>query len=209
MKKIITILGALAVAGSPTIVLRNIAPHQTQKVQNVFTKTSNGLDNSITDTQDTDYNFNFKVTLSNSDYNGFSGFLDQIAFNLSDYNYHAWPVYLFQWLDDDDFHTGPFPGLNSHTKQGFFHDPMVWANRLENHMGHFGEWRDDKSDTAFYMATCWGQWGSFGQTVDNQWNADRAASKPLSGIIFNFGFTYSVYWHHYTTVAPSFQIIMA
>ncbi len=210
MKKMITVLGALAVAPSPTIVLKNIAPHQTQNLENVVAKISNPENNDITDILDTSYYFEFTVYLTSSDYNGFSGFLDQIVFKLSDYNYHAWPLYFFQWLDDNDFNTSSYlPNLNYHTQHGFFHNPIVWANRFENHMGHFGSWTDDKSDTAYNMSTCWGQWGTFGQNVDNQWNQDRAASKPLIGIKFNFGFRYSQHEFYYSTETPSFNIIMA
>ncbi len=206
MKKIITILGALTVASSPSIALKNIIPHKTQNLNNILPSKSNWEDNNISVGIDNRSEFKFSVHLTNGAYNGFSGFLDQISFSLSEYNYHAWPIYLFQWLDDDDF-DNIFPGLNDHTKHGFFHYPVVFSNRLEEHMGHFGSFFDDKSDTAFHMSTSWGQWGTFGQTVDNKWNADRAASKPLIGINFNFEFTYK--YDYYTTEAPSFQILMA
>ncbi len=194
-------------ASSPTIVLRNIAPHKTQNLHNVVTKKSNETTNQIIDTKQTRYNFNFIVTLTNSDYNGFSGFLDQISFSLSEYNYHAWPLYLFQWLDDDDFHSGPMPALHSHTKHGFFHWTFVFSQRFENDMGHFGDFYQDKSDTIYDMSINYGLWGTFGQNVDNQWNADRAASKPLIGITFHFGFTWAKDFG-YKTVAPSFNIMM-
>ncbi len=209
MKKIITILGALTVASTPTIFLKNINLHKTQNLGNVIKKTSNGINNAISAADHSRYWFKFTVTLSSSDYNGFSGFLDQILFKLSDYNYHAWPLYLFQWLDDDDFHSGPMPSLNNHTKLGFFHDPLPFSQRLETNMYHFGDFWDDKSDTAFKMSTCWGQWGTFGQTVDNQWNADRTAEKPLLGITFNFNFGYLGRTSGYQTGTPSFHIIMA
>ena len=207
MKKILTIFGALAVASSPALAL-NIAPHQTQKLKNVLKTTSNFEGNTITVFNDTKQNFKFSVFVTNSEDNGFSGFLDQISFSLSEYDYHAWPVYLFQWLDDNDFWSTPFPDLNGHTKHGFFNYPMVWANRLEEYMGHFGATFDDKSETAFKMASSWGLWGTFGQTVDNQWNQDRAASKPLTGVTFNFEFN----WNGddvYSTVTPTFEIHMS
>ncbi len=207
MKKIITIFGALAVASSPTIALRSIAPHKTQKLHYITKKTNDIVNNDISVLTAVRTEFKFTVTLSSSDYNGFSGFLDQISFKLSDYNYHAWPLYLFQWLDDDDYHSGPMPALNSHTKHGFFHDPVIWPQRLETCMSDYGFHYDDKSDTAFDMSTCWGQWGTFGQTVDNAWNAGRAASKPYVGIIFNFDFLYSKNWNLYSTVAPTYYII--
>ncbi len=209
MKKIITILGALTVASTPTIVLKNIAPHQTQNLLKAVTKKSNWEYNNISVSQATDYYFKFTAYLTNGSYNGFSGFLDQICFNLSDYNYHAWPLYFFQWLDDDDFHSGPMPGLNHHTMHGFWNRPLPYDQRLETYMGHFGSYTDDKSDTAYNMSTCWGQWGTFGQNVDNQWKADCAAKKPLVGVRFNFGFRYSQNQFYYWTETPSFNIIMA
>ena len=205
MKKIINIFWTLTVVLTHTIVLKNI---DFDKTQNLVIKKINGGPNGMWFTKDTSYKFDFSVYLTNSDYNGFSGFLDQMAFNLSDYNYHAWPIYLFQWLDDDDFHTGPFPELYCHTKQGFFHWPLPFTERFETNMGHFGSWTDDKSDTAFNMATCWGQWGTFGQNVDKQWNADRAASKPLIGVLFDFAFNYSES-SSYSTDPPDFDIIIA
>ncbi len=204
MKKMITVFGVLALAISPTTVLRNIVSNKKQNFVNVIKKTNNGVDNAISVNEVSRYQFKFSVTLSSSDYNGFTGFLDQIVFNLSDYNFHAWPIYLFQWLDDDDFHTGPFPELKQHTAHGFFNDPITWANRLENHMGHFGSWWKDKSDTAFDMASSWGQWGTFGQNIDNTYNNAVATHKAL-GIIFNFGFKWSQNLFH--TYQPSFSII--
>ncbi len=209
MKKIITILGALTVASTPTITFKNIAFHKTQNLDNVIKTASNGDYNFINVLVDTRYEFKFYAHLTNSDYNGFSGFLDQISFSLSDYDYHAWPLYLFQWLDDDDFHSGPMPGLNSHTKHGFWHRPLIYAQRLETVMGHFGSLWDDKSDTAFSMSSSYGLWGTFGQTVDNQWNADRAASKPLTGIELHFEFIYDEPVSKYGTYPPSFQILMS
>ncbi len=205
MKKIITIFGTLAMASSPTIALRNIVPHKTQNLHNIFTKTNSGIANSISVSKQTNYDFDFSVTLSNSDYNGFSGFLNQIVFKLSDYNYHAWPIYLFQWLDDNDFHSGPFPDLKQHTAQGFFNDPCIWAQRFETYMGYFGDWLQDKSDTAFHMATCWGTWGTFGQTVDEAWNT-AVADKTAAAIHFDFGFKYDPKYYDYTTIPPVFNI---
>ena len=206
MKKIITILGALTVASTPTIVLKNINPHKTQNLHNVITKTSNGISNAISVSTDSRTEFRFSITLGKNNYNGFSGFMNQITFKLSDYDYHAWPLYFFQWLDDNDFENAPFPNLNLHTKQGFFHDPFVWANRLENHMGHFGSPLDDKSDTAYNMSICWGQWGTFGQTVDNKWSADGALPQ-VTGIYFYFSFGFDEQHDIYTTNDPSFKLL--
>ncbi len=207
MKKILTMLGALAIASTPTIALKNIVLNKTQNLQNILTKSSyTAVTNSIELLDHTDYELSFVVRLSNSDYNGFSGFLDQISFKLSDLDYHAWPIYLLQWLDDDDF-DHPMPGLNSHTKHGFFHYPLVFSQRFETNMGHFGSWLDDKSSTAFKMASSYGLWGTFGQTVDNQWNTDRAHSVPLLGIQFTFGFMYDTIKDNYSSTTPIFRII--
>ncbi len=206
MKKIITIIGALNVASTPTIALKNIAPHQTLNLQNILKSPNSGIDNLICNVVATDHKLNFSVDLNISDYNGFSGFLDQISFNLSDDNWHAWPLYFFQWIDDDDFHSGPMPALNSHTKHGFFHDPMIWGHRLETYMGHFGLWTDDKSDVAYYMATSWGSWGDFAQNAENTYNKAVVAHTAL-GITFNFGFTYNSDTEDITTIPPSFNIV--
>ena len=208
MKKILNMLGVLTLASTPTIALKNIIPHQTPNLQNILTKSSYAtVNNSIELLDHTDYKLSFVVRLSNSDYNGFSGFLDQITFSLSEYDYHAWPIYLLQWLDDDDFDSPPMPMLTLHTKHGFYHYPLVWSNRFEEHMGHFGSWLDDKSYTAFKMASSYGLWGTFGQTVDNQWNTDRAHSVPLLGIQFTLGFMYDSIKHNYSTTTPIFRII--
>ncbi len=204
MKKIINIFAALTVMNAYHV-LKNIASDKTQNL--VINKTSNGGPNGMWFTKDTSDQFWFSVYLTNSDYNGFSGFLDQISFSLSDDNYHAWPLYFFQWLDDDDFHSGPMPALNSHTKHGFFHWPLPFTERFETNMGHFGSWTDDKSDTAYHMSINYGLWGTFGQNVDNQWNADRAASKALIGVQFDFAFDY--YGTTYETDPPDFDIIIA
>ena len=207
MKKMLTMIGVLAVASTPTIGLKNIVINKTQNLQNILTKSSyTAVTNSIELLDHTDYKLSFVVRLSNSDYNGFSGFLDQISFKLSDFDYHAWPIYLLQWLDDDDF-GHPMPGLNSHTKHGFFHYPFVFSQRFETNMGHFGSWLDDKSSTAFKMASSYGLWGTFGQTVDNQWNTDRAHSVPLLGIQFTLGFMYDTIKTSYSSTTPIFRII--
>ncbi len=198
--------GALTVASTPTIALQNLLPHKTLNLQNILSKTNDGFPNSISVSEDNYHQFYFFVTLSNSDYNGFSGFLDQIVFKLSDYNYHAWPLYFFQWLDDDDFHSGPMPALNSHTAHGFFHYPFAWSNRLEEHMGHFGCIWDDKSDTAYHMSINYGLWGTFGQNVDNQYKAAVAAHKAV-GIYLNFAFFFEGGYGPYYTYPPSFKIL--
>ncbi len=205
MTKIITILGALTVASTNTIAFRDIAPYQTKNLQSVLAKSNDDVPNYIFVAYNERWEFKFWVHLNNSDYNGFSGFLDQISFNLSDFNWHAWPIYLFQWLDDDDFYH-PMPGLNDHTKHGFFHWPFPYDIRLETFMAHFGAKSDDKSHTAFHMASSWGTWGSFGQNVDNQWNAAVAAHKAL-GITFHFDFEWYADYQGYVTIPPTFTII--
>ncbi len=210
MKKTLTVLSALAITASPAIAL-NATAHRTQNLQNILTKVSSKastvVDNHIVTDGVSNKDFGFTVYLSNSIYNGFSGFLDQIAFKLSDYNYHAWPLLFFQWLDDDDFNH-PMPGLNDHLKHGFFHWPIGFGDRLETLMSGFGSMWQDKSDTAYHMSTSYGEWGTFGQNVDNAWNA-AVAKQTVAGISLDFSFHYeepdgSGYWND----PPSFNLIL-
>ncbi len=211
MKKTITILGALALAASPALAL-NVAPYTTQNFQNILqptiAKSNVTVNNNIVVQSVSSYQFYFQAQLSNSNYNGFSGFLGQITFKLSDYNKHAWPVYFFQWLDDNDFQTAFFPELNHHTQQGFFHNPIVWANRLEKNMSHFGSCLDDKSQTAYNMIINSDPkyyLENFGSNVEKTYIEDAKTGK-VAGIDLNFGFTY--HRGHYSVVQPNFVIIM-
>ncbi len=192
MNKIFTVLGALTIASAPIISL-NVGANKTQKLTNTLKPASKkavgGVSNSFFDICATDNDLIFSLTLSNDINYGFTGFLDEISFNLSDYNYHAWPIYFFQWLDDDDFNAGTFPELSNHTKHGFYNWPFAFNYRFETIMGHFGSFWDDKTDTAFKTFTSYGKWGSFGQSVDNAYNKAFAAHQA-AGIGFYFAFHY-------------------
>ncbi len=209
MKKTITILGALVLTGCPALTLDTTA-HKTQNFENILNRANppatNLFSNEIDLVTCTDYVFKFDVILNNSVYNGFSAYLDQVYFLLSEYNYHAWILYLLQWLDDGDFHVGPMPDLHAHAKYGYINWPVPFNCRLEWCMSHFGAWQDNKSQTAFSMGSSWGQWATFGQNVDNQYKAAEAA-KTAYGIDFQFGFNYT--GRYYTTDTPSFYIIKA
>ncbi len=203
MKKTITILGALALASSPALAL-NLAPYKTQNLANILKTTSqkaNGaVNNNIIVQSVGSYHFYFQAQLSNSNYNGFPGFMSQIKAV-------SWPLYFFQWLDDNDFY-GNFPNLSNHTVKGFFHDPITWANRLEEQMGHFGSLLDNKSQTAYGMITGYDHrtyLDNFGSYAEKTYNQDAKTGK-VAGIDLNFGFTY--HYGDYYVAKPNFVVIM-
>ncbi len=218
MKKTITIFGVLALAGSSVLSL-NALPYKTQNLQNILQSTiakSNVTVNNdiVTQIATSDY-FYFQARLSNSTYNGFPGFMDQIA--VFPYTIE-WALFFFQWLDDNNFSTSQhyliehhFPDLNKFTEHGFFHNPITWSNRLDEHMGHFGSWRDNKTDTAYNMIRGWDPNRyliKFGSTVEGAYN-QAAKTGKVAGIDLNFGFTYSVRTSNlYTVAKPNFVIIM-
>ncbi len=216
MKKTITILSALAITGSPALAL-NVVNYKTQNFQNILKRNiakSNGTvsNDIITQIATSDY-FYFQARLSNSTYNGLPAFMSQIKLDGS------WPTYFFQWLDDDDFDTSYFPELNDHTQHGFFNDPITWANRLEKHMGHFGCWRADLSETALCMINGkdpHNYLGTFGPTIEAAYN-QAAKAGNVTGIDLNFGFTYDVSsnnkkhsilsYNYYTVEKPNYVIL--
>ncbi len=208
MNKIITIFGTLAIATSPILAV-NMNPH---KVSNILIflheKSLKGLTNSINVKDASDTAFIFEVTLSNSTYNGFSGFINQIDTIMSAYSGRGFPAYFFQWLDDNDF-SSSFPNLSKHTQQGFFHDPMKWSNRLETGMGHFGSFVQTKSQTAWSMFSGYGfsAWQTFGQHVEDRWKAEIPSGK-VAGIEFDFNFVYNKPRGLYYANDPSFNIFM-
>ncbi len=209
MKKTITILSALAMTCSPALAL-NVVNHKTQNLQysilkattNTKVKPNNVVNNDIVVQSVQRHQFYFQARLSNSTYNGFPAFMNQIVIH-SPLTQQAWGIFFFQWLDDNDF-NGNFPDLGDHTKQGFWHEPMVWANRLETHMGHFGSLFDSKTGTAWNMIGTGVFWPTFGQNVENTYNKD-AATGNVAGIELNFGFTYTSTYH---AVEPNFVITM-
>ncbi len=207
MKKTITILSALAMTASPALAL-NVVNHKTQNLQNILnpsiSKSNVTVNNDIVVQSVSSYQFYFQARLNNSNYNGFPGFMSQISVSSSAKN---WVIFFFQWLDDNDFHCGPFYDLNKYTNHGFFHNPMIFSNRLEEHMGHFGFWLNDKSETAFNMLTGknnYKYFASFGKYVVNTYNNGVATGK-VAGIMLNFGFLYG---NGYTVLQPNCALIM-
>ncbi len=210
MKKTITLLSALAMTCSPALAL-NVIKHKTQNFSNILKPTlakSNGsvTNDIITQIATSDY-FYFQARLNNSAYNGFPAFMSQIK--LDGY----WPLYFFQWLNDDNFSTSYFPELKDHTQHGFFHDPITWANRLETHMGHFGMWRTDKSETAYdmiYGVDPMNYLAKFLFMVEGAYN-QAAKAGNVTGIDMNFGFTYDVFssqnFNYYNVVKPNYVIL--
>ncbi len=169
-------------------------------------KTNPVVNNKIVVHKVGDYQFSFDAVLSNSTYNGFQGFINQINVPIYSYNNHGWGLYFMQWLDDDDFNY-PFPGLNSSTKHGYWNMPMTWAARLETQMGHFGSFLEDKSYTAFYMTKAYNDWVNFSINAVNAWNIAMASAEGTTGITFSFSFTYNPNNFDYTAKTPSFTIM--
>ncbi len=202
MKKTITILSALAITGSPALAL-NVVNHKTQNSQNILhpsiAKSNVTVNNDIVVQSVSSYHFYFQARLSNSTYNGFPGYLNQIDTTSK--------TSFFQWLDDNNF-GGDFPNLNQYTQHGFFHDPMTWSNRLDEHMGHFGFWADNKTATAFNMLNGTNSYKYLSNFVDQAEKAynQAAATGKVAGIMLNFGFLYS--GGTYSVVQPNFVVIM-
>ncbi len=209
MRKTITILSALAITGSPALAL-NITTYNTQNLKNIFkpatttTSKSNGVANTIITQDDETDRFFFQARLSNSTNNGFPAFSNQIGVYYPWWPQQQWPIFFFQWLDDNNY-NGNFPNLSQFTKHGYFHDPISWPNRLDEHMGPFGDVFDNKSNCAFNMilAGKGSFWNSYAENVQNTYNKD-AASGNVIGIDLNFGFTYDGDYH---AVKPNFVIL--
>ncbi len=210
MKKTITILSALAITGSPALAL-NAVNHKTQNLQNICKPTAtkvtpNGVVNDVIDQLVSSYHFYFQVRLSNSAYNGFPAFMNQIAID-TQWQY-PWPAFFFQWLDDNDFHKigNEFPDLSKHTTHGYYHIPLVYSNRMEEHMGHFGSMWDGKSSTMRCMiwSATTSFWTTYSQNVETTYKKEAATGK-VAGIMLNFGFSYDGSYH---AVNPNFAFIM-
>ncbi len=216
MKKTITILGALAIAGSP-VLASSVAPYKTQNFQTILkpatavSAKTNGLVNNIIVQAVSSDNFYFQARLNNSTYNGFPGFMNQIV-NSSGVD---WAQFFFQWLDDNDFASSQyspddhFPNLNDFTQHGFFHDPITWSSRLEEHMGHFGCWTDNKTETAYKMINGVNSdkyWANFGKNAENTYKQEAQAGN-VTGIMLNFGFTWGGAFSGYGVIKPNFDIM--
>ncbi len=195
--------------GSPALAL-NVVSHKTQNFFNILIPTKvqpNVVNNISTYLVTSDY-FYFQAQLTNSASNGFPAFLNQISVDGS------YSSYFFQWLDDDDFNTDFwFPELKDHTQHGFFNDPITWSSRLEEHMGHFGNWMDALTATAHHMIH-----GKNPQYIQKPFwiNAENAYNQVakagnVTGIDLNFGFTYDVSANNkhssYTVMKPNYVIL--
>ncbi len=209
MKKTITILSALAITGTPVLAL-NIATYNTQNLKNILksatttTSKPNAVANTIVTQDDETDRFFFQARLGNNNYNGFPAFMSQINIYSSWWQQQEWAISFFQWLDDNNY-NGNFPNLSQHTQHGYFHDPISWPNKLEEHQGPFGDVFDNKSNCAFNMilAGKGSFWTSFENNVQNTYKKD-AATENVTGIDLNFGFTYDGDYH---AVQPNFVIL--
>ena len=205
MKKTITVLGAIAIAGSPVLVL-SVAPYRNQNLQNILQVTANPnivVNNDIIVQAVKKSQFNFEVHLSNSTYNGFPGFMSQISIQ-SIWPQREWGIFFFQWLNDNSF-KGDFPNLQQYTKKGFYHEPFAKAKRLEAYMGHFGNPFDNKTGAAWSMVWAGTFWKTFGNNVESTYKKDATTGK-LAGVKFNFSFSYAN--DVYGAKKPSFKVVM-
>ncbi len=140
-----------------------------------------GVPNMWTIYEQTDYIFYLVVTLGNSDYNGFSGFLDQINTKGYDGKIRS---FFFQWIDNNQFHTGHFPDLNDYTNHGFWHPPFDFNDGLEFHMGNFGAWSEGFSETAYHMIF------NLDNTFFENAEHDYLNTSNTTGIAFSFKFAF-------------------
>ncbi len=150
MLKILNIIGSLCLASSPCLALSNMKP-KTENHQIIKTiKTTSNVDNDITTFAWSMWSLRWRITLSNSSYNGFTGYLNQIDYQPTWHHQdNGYAYFFFQWLDDDNF-GGAFPGLNSYTQHGFFHWPFKSNDCLVHHMGNFGP-SEGQTAVAFNM----------------------------------------------------------
>ncbi len=206
MKKTITILSALAITGSPALAL-NLVQHKAQNFQNILkpilAKSNETVSNDIISQSVSSHYFYFQARLSNSTYNGFPAFMNQIKVD------GDWTAYFFQWLNDDDFNINWLPELKDHTQHGFFHNPVTSSNRLSEHMGHFGCWSSGVNETAYDMINgkdAQQYLTNFGSTVEAAYN-QAAKAGNVTGIDLNFGFTYDVSYSGYIVKQPNYVIL--
>ncbi len=213
MKKTITIFGALAIASSPAIA-SSVAPYKTQNFKNILkptlAKSNETVSNAIVVQSVSSYHFYFQARLSNSTYNGFPGFMNQIQVAPFTIPYKTeWITFFLQWLADNDYTTSDyhFPDLNQFTKHGFFNDPITWSSRLDEDMGHFGSWSDNKTETAYSMIHGTNgdlYLGKFGDSAEAGYN-QAAKAGNVAGIMLNFGFLYGD--DTYTVEKPNYALI--
>ncbi len=203
MNKTITFLGALTIASSPALAL-NVANFNTQHKHTSLAKKTQykAIYNRIIVHNDTRGSFQFKVTLGNSTYNGFPGFMGQICHQSSYWVGRCWAVFFFQWLNDNEF-GGQFPNLNKYTMHGFWHWPFSYNGRFERWMGDFGS--DSASRIAYCMLWPYAGWDTFGQKAEHQWKAE-ASTLALAGIEFTFSFSYDLHSDTYYVAPPSYTI---
>ncbi len=212
MIKILNIVGILLLVGSSTTLAMNKSPFNAQAEINFKSNSQQTTYYSgIVDYVDTSYHLQFAVTLGDSTYNGFPGWINQIVV---DKTYkgknNAYAIFFFQYLNDNEFGSAPsrnftFPDLNSYTAHGFWHWPLSSDNRLEEYMGHFGPWSYTYEDTVYSMI--WDISNGFMQGAES---AYQNAQNP-TGIRFNFNFgfqshdagfvaTFPDYGHSYTVL---------
>ncbi len=163
-----------------------VTNHQLQAKKIIQTKKTGlkipGVPNMWTIYEQTDYIFHFVVTLGNSAYNGFSGFINQID---STQAFHQQIRYFFfQWIDNNQFNNGYFPNLDRYTKQGFWHPPFDFNNGLEYHMGNFGAWSESFSETAYHMIF------NLDNTFFENAEHDYLHTQNVTGIAFSFKFAF-------------------
>ena len=162
----------------------NVINQTIKNIQTTKSKPNGGVQNAFIMKVIQDHELKFSVTLGNSTYNGFPAWINQICHNPSACQVG---VFFFQWLNDNDFTRAEnwFPNLNSFTAHGFWHDPFVWSTRLQTHMGHFGPWSFD------YSQTCYGMIHKI-ITNDFMVAAQSAYQKVVNpaGMQFNFDFSF-------------------
>ncbi len=207
MKKIITMIGALALAGSSSVGLLHLKNFNSENLKLTTQKpvSRSNIYNHMVFNNVTSNVLDFNVTLSNGTYCGFWGFLQQINPYNSAYGAFSWGMFFFQWLDDNDFHYTDFPDLNYNTLHGFWNRPFLYSNRFEEHMGHFGGFLDDKSDTARFSIHAYWSWATMASNATNDWKAACASQKPPAAITFDFYFTYT--GGKYSAATPTFHLV--
>ncbi len=148
MLKILNVISTLCLSSSAVLSLNSTVSYN--KTQSITPKTSN-ISNAIITWEYSTTVLKWKITLSNSIYDGFSGFMQRVsATKTFDGVNYGYALFFFQWLNNNNFDH--FPDLTKYpTKQGSFYNPFSSNERLDQHFFNFDPWASSKSFKAFYM----------------------------------------------------------
>ncbi len=149
MLKILNVIGVLCLSSSPVLALKSTVSYN--KTQSIIPKSSN-ISNAFITWEYSPTVLKWKITLSNSIYDGFSGFMQRVSATKSFHGVnYGYALFFFQWLNNNNFGSW-FPDLTNYpTKQGYFYNPFSSSERLDQHFFNFAGGAKDPNFTTFYM----------------------------------------------------------